>query len=134
MYTKSEQVTGEVEIWAVPRQLWDPKDAPPFKYQIGRSYYTGEVKVVTHQVTLEVPAGVNLYMAALETLEGAKAEAFKAYQQKAAEVDRQIAELRLLAAPVPEPDYSNNVWEHTDPECSHGVPLSYICADCNNIP
>lgn len=153
MYTKSEQVTGEVEIWAVPRQAWDPKDAPPFKYQIGRSYYTGEVKVVTHQVTLEVPAGVNLYMAAMETLESAKNEAFKEYQQKAAEVDRQIAELRLLAAPTPAPVYeaddivlsaevdvpdpydhadfeNREVNEVKDAECSHGVPLSYTCTDC----
>jgi hypothetical protein len=100
MYTKSEQVTGEVEIWAIPRQAWQDPTDPPFRYQIGRSYiHTGEVKVSTHEVTLTMPAGVNLYLAAMETLETAKADAFKVYQNKAEEIDKQIKAMLQLAGP-----------------------------------
>lgn len=126
MYTKEEQVTGEVEIWAVPRQGWDSKDAPPFKYQIGRSYYTGEVKVVTHQVTLDVPAGVNLYLAAMETLEAAKAEAFKEYQNKAAAIDEQIKAMLQLAGPA---TYDQGVVDD-NPECKHHVSIFEHCLHC----
>lgn len=101
MYTKTEQVTGEVEIWAIPRQAWQDPTDPPFRYQIGRSYiHTGEVKVSTHEVTLTLPAGVNLYLAAMDTLETAKADAFKEYQKKAEEIDKQIKSLLQLAGPA----------------------------------
>lgn len=134
MFTKAELITGTIEIWARPRKFYDTEGDSPFIYELRRPYEDGEVKVATHEVSLAVPAGVNLVEAALETLKAKKTEIQAKADDEMAKVDKQIQSLRLLAAPVPEPDYSNNVWEHTDPECRHGVPLSYICTDCNNIP
>lgn len=105
MFTVSESVTGEVQIWAVPRSSYAPKDAPPFSYQLHAGtipYQDGSVKICTHTVTLEVPAGVNLLQAALDTLEDAKVKAREAYMEKVRSLDVQIQNLRQLTH-QPEP-------------------------------
>lgn len=105
MFTVAESVTGEVQIWAVPRSSYAPKDAPPFSYQLHAGtipYQDGSVKVCTHTVTLQVPAGVNLLQAALDTLEDAKVKAREAYMEKIRNLDIQIQSLRQLTH-QPEP-------------------------------
>lgn len=121
MYTKNEEVTGTVQIWAVPRQSWALPDSPPFTYQIGRSYYVGEVKVSEHKVTLQVPEGINLFLAAMDTLESAKQDAFKEYQNKAKAIDEQINAMRLLAGPSSFVDAA---------ECRHHVSVFEHCLHC----
>lgn len=99
MFTVSESVTGEVQIWAVPRSSYAPKDAPPFSYQLHAGtmpYQKGAVKVSTQEVTLTVPAGVNLLQAALDTLEDAKKKALETYVEQCKELDEQIQNLRQL--------------------------------------
>ena len=99
MFTVSESVTGKVEIWAIPRSQWADKSEPPFSYKLyaGTSpYQEGAVKVSTQEITLSVPAGVNLLQAALDTLEEAKVRAHEAYITKCMELDQQIQNLRQL--------------------------------------
>ena len=99
MFTVAETVTGEVQIWAVPRSSYAPKDAPPFSYQLHAGtipYQEGAVKVCSHHITLEVPAGINLLQAALDTLESAKVAAHETYINKCRELDKQIQNLRQL--------------------------------------
>ena len=100
MFTVSESVTGKVEIWAVPRSQWaDPSD-PAFSYQLCAGtmpYQKGAVKVSTQEVTLTVPAGVNLLQAALDTLEDAKKKALETYVEQCKELDEQIKNLRQLS-------------------------------------
>lgn len=104
MFTKHAQVKGTVEIWARPRQSWDEKGEDPFVYQLGRTYLLGEVKVVEHTVTLDVPEGINLFEAALDTLEAQKSEIQAEADANKAQVDQQIQSLRLLAAPYTHTD------------------------------
>jgi hypothetical protein len=106
MFTKSESVTGNICIWAIPRQSWDSKEAPPFSYRLYSSdtkpYTDGSVKVATIPVTLSVPAGINLLQAALDTLEDAKVEARKTYMDAVHRLDEQIKGLQMLTY-QPEP-------------------------------
>jgi hypothetical protein len=100
MFTVSESVTDKVEIWAIPRSQWADKSEPPFSYRLyaGTSpYQEGAVKVSTQEVTLSVPAGINLLQAALDTLEEAKVRAHEAYITKCMELDQQIQSLRQLS-------------------------------------
>lgn len=100
MFTKNESVTGDISIWAVPRQSWESEDAPPFHYSLYSSgrypYQEGSVKVTTVSVTLQVPAGINLLQAAIETLEEAKDQAHKTYLEKVNHIDKQIKSLQML--------------------------------------
>jgi hypothetical protein len=104
MHTKSEPVTGSIQIWAIPRSTYELTQNPelsPFTYQLCTStpWQTGAVRVSTHEVILYVPAGVNLLAAALETLELKKKEAFDYYARQVKEIDEQVQQLLRLAGP-----------------------------------
>lgn len=105
MLTKKEPVTGNVYVWAIPQSkyaLEQDSTLPPFRYEIhtGSPWQNGAVRVSEHEVTLTVPAGVNLLAAALETLELKKKEAFEAYAREVKQIDEQIAGLMLLSGPT----------------------------------
>lgn len=105
MFTVSESVTDKIEIWAIPRYQWADKSEPPFSYHLYAGttpYQEGAVKVSTQEVTLSVPAGINLLQAALDTLEDAKVRAREAYMEKVRSLDVQIQNLRQLTH-QPEP-------------------------------
>lgn len=105
MYTVSESVTGKVDIWAIPRSEWAPKDNPPFSYALYTGtvpYQDGAVKVHSYDVTLEVPAGINLLQAAMDTLEDAKVKARETYMEQIRKLDQQIKNLQMITH-QPEP-------------------------------
>ena len=102
-YSRAERVTGTVQIWAVPRSKWDADDAPPFTYEISKSYRSGAVMVSEQTITLEVPEGINLVECAMQTvtkeyndevdrLARQSLDALQDYNEK-------ISQLRLLAGP-----------------------------------
>lgn len=104
MLTTKEPVTGTVYVWAIPRSKYDLEsnpDATPFRYEIctNTPWQNGAVRVSEHEVTLTVPAGVNLLAAALETLELKKKEAFDSYARQVRQIDEQIAGLLMLSGP-----------------------------------
>ena len=106
IYTKAEKVTGTVAVWAVPKYKSEMVDGePPFRYELstGHVWTRGAVKVAEYDnVTLDVPAGVNLVARAIKTLEEEREKAHEDYLDKAKVVDEQIAELKLLAGPAPD--------------------------------
>jgi hypothetical protein len=97
--TRAGEVTGEVGIWAVPRRDYEDDDAPPFRYVLrtGHCYESGAVKVTEHEVTLAVPAGINLVARAIKTLEDERAEALKRYLDVCNEVQAKTQKLLLLS-------------------------------------
>lgn len=102
MLTKNESVVGEVQIWAVPRSKYYMEQHPsesPFEYQLHTRdpWTTGAVRVCAHEVTLQVPAGVNLLAAAVETLEAKIKEAEATYLRTKLELQEQINNLLMLS-------------------------------------
>jgi hypothetical protein len=95
-----------VEIWAIPHGIYYMEEHPgarPFRYEIrkGDPWTTGAVKVCEHELTLAVPAGINLIAAAVETLNNKKKELMERLHTEMQEIDRQISNLLQLPPPAP---------------------------------
>lgn len=104
MFTKYEKVEATAQIWAIPRQSWEPAENPPFSYRLycnGSPYTDGAVKVADAPISAFVPEGINLLQAALETLEDAKVKARQTYIEQCAKIDKQIEGLRQLTYQAP---------------------------------
>lgn len=97
IYTKEERVSGEVAIWAIPNDGFGD-DKRPFKYELhtGRCWITGAVQVTSYQVSLSVPAGINLVEMALRTIEDAKKSKWDEYLREVKDLDEQKQRLLLL--------------------------------------
>lgn len=118
MYTSNEAARGKVAVWAVPKYSWEleaelrenPNTTPrPFKYALyagTKPWQDGAVQVVEREVSIVVPAGINLVEKAVETLEEAKRELYVETQEKINKLDARIQELRLLAF-IPDPGTSS---------------------------
>ena len=102
MKTKAESVSGKVSIWAVPTSEFDREyhKKGAFEYQLfagtAQPWRDGSVQVVEHDVVLPVPAGVDLVMAAVETLFAAKAEVMAHAVKECEKLDKKIKELQLI--------------------------------------
>jgi hypothetical protein len=115
IYSKAEDVTGTVQIWAVPRNHWEDT-GPPFTYRLGESYRVGEVMVCEHEITLAVPAGINLIGKAVETLENKRKAAFEKYCELAKELQEKINYLLLLGGPLPDDTAIEGTAEVLEPQ------------------
>jgi mRNA-degrading endonuclease HigB of HigAB toxin-antitoxin module len=107
MYTKIGDVAvSAVGIWAVPTKEYNNGDwqNTGFQYQLhtGNPYVTGSVKVGEQQVTLQVPSGVNLLQAAIETVQKAKKDLLASYLDSEAELNKQISDLQQLGYDKPD--------------------------------
>lgn len=73
MKTVDELVEGKMQVWAIPDKYPDEGE-PPFRYvvrdNIGSPYQDGAVMVKEQDVTIRVPAGIDLLEKAIETLKG----------------------------------------------------------------
>lgn len=132
-FTQEEQITVKVNIWAIPHDYWTAStyrgvhgleaDAiiPPFYYEVRMEnqhcYAEGAVKITEEPIPVDVtvPGGVDLFAAAIQTLEAAKEEARDEYNRKTQKLDKEIRKLRMLAGPTPSPT-PGNVYEHTPGE------------------
>lgn len=104
----AQSVTGKVHVWALPKnQDYDDMEGGPFKYELTNSgsyhWKTGAVCVYEQDVTVEVPAGIDLISKAFETLNAAKVQAQVDYNQRIMEIDKQIHQLLMLTH-QPDPD------------------------------
>lgn len=99
--TKATTCKGEVSVFARPNTMYDPEDpdSPSFTYLLreGTShYYDSYVLVCTHDVELEVPAGVNLVVKAVETLHAKIAQKKAELAKEVAALEDEIAKLQLI--------------------------------------
>lgn len=103
MITRLTKVTGIATIWAVPTSEWERKNDPDigmFRYEVAQyQYQTGAVKVRECEVTLTVPAGINLLERAIATLEEERTRVLGEAQKKAMELEQEIKKLLLLGGP-----------------------------------
>lgn len=103
-YTEAKMVEGEVSIWAIPNTHRNEKgDIFRFILRTDSPWQDGAVKVHTDVIKMQMPPGINLYLKAIETLEDRKADAYTSYLETARRVDDKINELKMLAAPKPDP-------------------------------
>jgi hypothetical protein len=72
MKSVAQAVTGKVHVWAVPKNPdYDDMSEGPFKYEITNSgsyhWKTGAVCILESDVTVQVPAGIDLISKAFGT-------------------------------------------------------------------
>ena len=109
--TEKSEHTGEVSIFATPNKWYDPEEegSLPFEYEFrgGTSHWNSKaVLVVTHEVTLPIPEGINLVQKAVETLHAKIAEKRADLAAEIAELEEQISKLSLLTyEPTPEGEH-----------------------------
>lgn len=103
MITKHTKVNGTASVWAVPTSEYERKNDPSvgmFRYEITeRAWATGAVKVKEYDITLQVPAGINLLERAIATLEEERTRVLGEAQKKAMELEKEIQKLLLLGGP-----------------------------------
>lgn len=113
MKSIAQSVKGKVHVWALPKNKdYDDMSEGPFKYEITNSgsyhWKTGAVCVFEQEVTVEVPAGIDLISKAFDTLNAAKVQAQVDYNQRIMELDKQIHQLLMLThqpEPQGDPDF-----------------------------
>jgi len=99
--THETECSGEISIFAKPNTNYDPTDpeSPSFTYVLREGtthFYDSYVLVCTHEVTLQVPAGINLVSKAVETLR-AKIKQKKAdLAEDIQKLEDEIAKLALI--------------------------------------
>lgn len=104
--TEATTVTGIVSIFAAPNPHYDPlRDTndpfytEPFRYVLreGETHYNDDyVFIVSHEVTLGVPDGINLVEKAVHTLTDKIAEKRAKMQQEINLLEQRIQALQLL--------------------------------------
>lgn len=98
-FTEAEFVPGEVRVWARPRKYYDPDGLEPFVYELRTDtcYAEGAVDVTGPvEISIPVPAGVNLVERAVLTLNEKKDLALKEYLKTCEELNKQIERLTLI--------------------------------------
>ena len=101
MKTTQKTITQELQIWAVPRSTWHMENYPndePFTFEVSTSkpWESGAVHVHNVEVTLVVPAGIDLTAKAIETLREAIKETRDAAEHKVENLNKQINNLLML--------------------------------------
>lgn len=101
MITKKEAVTGKVAVWALPASKWELQNNPQaevFKYVLatGDRWEQGAVKVQEYEISVVVPAGVDLLARAIATLQEQKEKVLGEAQRQATEIQQQINQLMLI--------------------------------------
>lgn len=99
--TKATTCEGEVSVFAAPNSMYNPEDpdSKPFTYVLRegtRHWNEKYVLVCTHNVTLDVPAGVNLVAKAIETLRDKIAEKRADLVEEVANLEAEIAKLNMI--------------------------------------
>ena len=110
MKSTAQAVAGTVYVWAVPKNPdYDDMSEGPFKYEISNSgsyhWKTGAVCVFEQEVTINVPAGIDMISMAFKTLEAAKVQAQVDYNQRIMEIDKQMSQLLMLTHQPEDNDY-----------------------------
>jgi len=101
IHTEETTCKGEVSVFARPNRNYDPEtpESPSFTYELkeGRHHWDRKaVLVVTHEVELGVPAGVNLVAAAVATLRESIEEKKRELAKEISELEDEISKLALI--------------------------------------
>ena len=104
MKTKRTEVVQKMAIWAIPKSDYEIEESAPgempFKYQImtsgGSPWQDGSVKVHEKEITMYVPAGLDLLEKAVETLKEQIKETRAEAQSKIYKYEAQINNLLLI--------------------------------------
>lgn len=101
MKTEKTELTQSLKIWAIPQSKWHREnypDDPPFYYAVRTDTPWGDGAVLVHEedIVLTVPAGIDLTLMGIKTLQEAQAEIRAEAQRKFDELQEQIDALLLL--------------------------------------
>ena len=95
------EVTSTLAVWAIPRnqEFVNPGELP-FRYQVNTDGHTpwqdGATKVHTTEVTVIVPAGIDLLASAIDTLKEEIKRTKDEAKVRVEKFEKQIANLSLL--------------------------------------
>ena len=108
MYEKTREttVTGEIEVWAVPKTSWEMEQEVaegeeypiPFKFKLstGKLWTDGAIKLHTQDISVVCPGGIDLLASALATLREEKEVERRAFEKRIVELDQKIQSLAML--------------------------------------
>jgi len=116
MKTENISVTNTIYVWAVPKNPdYDDMSNGLFKFELSNSggYHWKDTAICIHQedVTLDVPAGIDLLGKAVDTIESKIVAATAEYEKKVAELKHQLSGLLQLTHQGGDPDYEMGVIE-----------------------
>ena len=110
--TESQQVTGLISVWAVPKARWQLEEeisegnfSPfPFRFILSTSHVweDGAVELTQKEVSIYLPEGIDLLQAAMDTLRRAKSKILADAEKKCQEIDEQMQHLMMITY-QPEP-------------------------------
>ena len=101
MLTKEKTITRKVHIFAIPiasHALEEGGD--PFTYEVypyENHYDENAVRVMEHEVTVTIPAGLNLVSLAIDTLESLKEKEETSYNIRVNALDSRIKDLLRIS-------------------------------------
>ena len=106
LHTESQQVTGLVSVWAVPKARWqieeeveDGNPRPfPFRFILSTSrvWEEGAVELTQKEISIYLPDGIDLLQAAMDTLRRAKSQILAEAEKKCQEIDEQMQRLMMI--------------------------------------
>ena len=108
IYTKETTVEANIHVWAIPLSRYRLEDLKPgelpFEYRVysgeSKPYDRGSVDVSSITIQVPVPEGINLMEKAINTLEEARNDAYRTYQDTVADIEGQMHDLKLLSGPA----------------------------------
>ena len=120
--TESQQVTGLISVWAVPKARWELEDELeagnlhpfPFRFILSTSHVwtDGAVELTQKEVSIYLPEGIDLLQAAMDTLRRAKSQILAEAEKKCQEIDEQMQHLMMITY-QPQPADEANLEEET---------------------
>ncbi len=101
LVTEKEKITGVIKVWAIPRTDWYREmhpDEPPFQFELRTNTVFDDAAVIVYEeeLTVTVPAGIDLREKAIETLEEAMEEVRTDSKYRLEELQTKVNNLRLL--------------------------------------
>ena len=105
MKTVETKVTKVIKVWAIPHSAYWRENHPssiPFDFEVrtSKAWDDGAVLVHEEEITLTVPAGIDLLSATISTMEEAIRNIKKDAAEKVDGLQKQINDLLLLTYDV----------------------------------
>jgi len=101
MKSSNVSVTKPVYVWAIPKNPdYDDMEGDLFKYEFGNSgsyhWHNAAVCVYEQDVTIEVPAGIDMLGKAVETIDAKIVQAEVEFNNRVSELNKQKQQLLFL--------------------------------------
>ena len=123
LITEKTPVTETIQLWAMPQSQWHRENYPednPFRYEMrtDEPYGEGNILLDEQELTLYVPAGIDLREKAVETLQAEVARIRREASEQCEKLQEQINSLRLLAH-MPEEAEDDSIVQSVGPGASN---------------